>query len=168
MVQPQRVSSTYWKQSNNSQSKYLCRRFINFGGKGWRELQTMSKISKSLTNVIQSNANPIEKHWESAYFCTQIKCKIEFIYTSWLRSCGRWSVPANFSEQSIGNQFSVPTILVGTPYSRPPPLTHWFSIGIPSGLFRRICGAAVSTSCSGKFCVNKRCSPRFVRTGYYL
>ena len=56
-------------------------------------------------------------------------------------------VPTNLSEQPIGNQFSVLTILYIKPsYSRPPPLTHWFSIGTLSSLFRQICG----NSCSHK------------------
>ena len=59
--------------------------------------------------------------------------------------------PTNLSEQPIGNQFSVPTILyIKPPYSRPPPLTHSFSIGTPSNLFRqKFGGTAVLASFGG-------------------
>ena len=46
------------------------------------------------------------------------------------------------------------------PYSRPPPLMHWFSIGTPSILFRKICG----NSCSHNVCGNSAVPTRIVGT----
>ena len=59
-----------------------------------------------------------------------------------------FGVPTNLSEQLIGNQFFVPTILVSTalfPQSlwEHHAVLHWFSIGTPSSL-------PTNTSCSDK------------------
>merc|ERR1711873_177034 len=50
-------------------------------------------------------------------------------------------------------------LYIKPPYSRPPPLTHSFSIGTPSSLFRQICG----NSRSDKLCGNKCCSHKLFR-----